>query len=117
MREGLVLPDNYNPDIKYNGCGPDITQKIPLVRRGLGASSFFAASCEIHDFEYSLDDKNEPSEAHRKKSDDLFLDNMNREIESRITNWFQKILRKMQARFFHWAVRKFGIGFYKKREG
>ena len=114
VREGLIIPENYNPDIKYNGCGPDFTQKIPLIRRMLGPDSFFAASCEIHDYQYSFDDNIPASESHRKEADDLFLKNMYREIEARVTNWFHKILRKAQAGIFHQLVRVFGKNHYKR---
>ena len=117
VREGLKIPDSYNPEKKYNGCGPDITQKIPLVKNVLGSSSFFQASCEIHDHQYSLDDESEPSESHRKLADDYFLSNMQTEIEARTSNWFEKFLRKTHAKLFYWAVRTFGKIFYKKREG
>lgn len=110
----IFYPRGYDPKKTYNGCGPDFTQKIPLIRRWLGASSFFAASCEIHDYQYSFDDNIPASESHRKEADDLFLKNMYREIESRVSNWFQKILRKTQAGFFHWSVRIFGKNHYKK---
>ena len=87
MREGLKIPKNYNPEKRYNGCGPDITQKIPLVKSVLGSSSFFNKSCEIHDYQYSLDDKIDPSESHRKLADDYFLSNMLTEIEEQTSNW------------------------------
>ncbi len=111
----IYEPDGYDSSKTYNGCGPDITQKIPFIRRGLGPESFFRASCEIHDYQYSLDDKIPPTEAHRKEADEIFLNNMLAQAESE--NWFLKILRKAQAYLFFWAVRASGTLSYKKREG
>ena len=91
-----------------------LPQKTPLIRRMLGPDSFFAASCEIHDYQYSFDDNIPASESHRKEADDLFLKNMYREIEARVTNWFHKILRKAQAGIFHQLVRVFGKNHYKR---
>lgn len=111
----IYEPDGYDPSIIYNGCGPDIIQKIPFIRRGLGPDSFFNKSCQIHDFQYSLDDKIPESESKRKEADELFLSNMLAQAESE--NWFRKILRKAEAYLFYWSVRTCGKLFYKKREG
>ena len=113
----FIFPRGYDPEKIYNGCGPDYLQKIPLLKKFLGSSSFFNKSCEVHDYQYSLDDKTEPSETHRELADEYFLSNMLTEIEEQTSNWFEKFLRKAHAKIFYWAVRKFGKTSYKKREG
>lgn len=77
-----------------NGCGPGFVSRIP----GLGESSYFKDSCNIHDQDYS-------NGISRPDADKRFLNNML--IQSK-----NNLFRKAQSYIFYGLVRVFGWMFH-----
>jgi hypothetical protein len=109
----MKAPESYknaNTEIKAqicNGCGPSGWKAgiIPDTVWGLCISE----ACNIHDWMYFVG----RTEADRLQADVLFLENLNALIEEK-TKWgIMKFLRKMRAKTYYTAVRKFGQKHFK----
>lgn len=92
-----------------NGCGPGMVKKLPFF----GESSYFADSCNIHDYDYDATiNQAAPSQRHRATSDKRFLRNMKTQLLG--TTGITRALRTAQAYCFYGLVRVFGWIFYKR---
>lgn len=92
-----------------NNCGPDgsINKLIPDHLLGLGIADI----CNIHDVTFAR----AKSQKDHKKSDRLFLKNMNNRIENDSKTYFGKVVRKALAMIYFIAARVYS-SFQKNKE-
>jgi hypothetical protein len=108
-------PTNMPKDYKGNGCGPaDWKGKLVADNFFLGGwwqSGAITEACAVHDFMYSRASEVSDvwgAEGYREWCDDVFLDNMYALVDESAAPWIVKVIRKLQARIYHRAVRRWG---------
>ncbi len=91
-----------------NGCGPKGFLGRLIPDSFLGVSVHRA--CNIHDEEYAKGG----SAKDRKKTDQIFLNDMLSSIDQRGGIFLAKNVRKLGAYFYYMGVRLFGSFFYRR---
>lgn len=104
----LYAPESYwkaTPEERnkvINGCGASDWkgQLVPEKLLGLSVSE----SCNIHDWMYHHGE----DDTDKEKADSVFLNNMQRTIDSHTNNYVLKKLRLRKAKLYHHAVSYLG---------
>jgi hypothetical protein len=105
MKKKLIAPESYwsatdeEKEAVINHCGPDGILNKFILNHLLGTK--IHQSCAIHDWMFVETN----SQDDLKIADDIFLKNMNIEIENGSPGLVVKFLQKLMAKVYYLAVR------------